>query len=146
LNGSASVPTLSDHGVGKVHRDNLRTQCPKNCQTSFNQNVYDHFNSASSRTTPLLKILETSGLSHLFIPNLNTVQLISYAALDYYRLSCPQINRGTNPMAVNLIIKYDPTGDILYINKCPPYAEQESEELGDDIIVRVNPKTDGLAR
>lgn len=47
-------------------------------------------------------------------------------------------------MAANLIIKYDPTGDILYINKCTPYPEQESEELGDDIIVRVNPKTEEI--
>lgn len=47
-------------------------------------------------------------------------------------------------MAANLIIKYDPTGDILYINKCTPYTEQESEELGDDIIVRVNPKTEEI--
>ncbi|MFM7355119.1 MAG: DUF2283 domain-containing protein [Microcystis aeruginosa] len=47
-------------------------------------------------------------------------------------------------MAANLIIKYDPTGDILYINKCDPYTEQESEELGDDIIVRVNPKTEEI--
>jgi len=47
-------------------------------------------------------------------------------------------------MAANLIIKYDPTGDILYINKCAPYTEQESEELGDDIIVRVNPKTEEI--
>jgi uncharacterized protein YuzE len=47
-------------------------------------------------------------------------------------------------MAANLIIKYDPTGDILYINKCAPYAEQESEELGDDIIVRVNPQTEEI--
>jgi len=44
----------------------------------------------------------------------------------------------------NLIIKYDPTGDILYINKCAPYPEQESEELGDDIIVRVNPQTEEI--
>ncbi len=43
-----------------------------------------------------------------------------------------------------LIIKYDPTGDILYINKCAPYPEQESEELGDDIIVRVNPQTEEI--
>jgi hypothetical protein len=28
-------------------------------------------------------------------------------------------------------------GDILYINTCPPYAEQESEELGDEVIARL---------
>jgi uncharacterized protein YuzE len=40
-------------------------------------------------------------------------------------------------MTENLIIKYDPTGDILYINKCAPYPEQESEELGDDKLRRI---------
>jgi hypothetical protein len=30
-------------------------------------------------------------------------------------------------------------GDILYINKCAPYAEQESEEIGDEMIARLNP-------
>ena len=47
-------------------------------------------------------------------------------------------------MAESLIVKYDPIGDILYINKCPPYPEQESEELGDDMIVRVNPQTEEI--
>jgi len=35
-------------------------------------------------------------------------------------------------MTENLIIKYDPTGDILYINKCAPYPEQvnpQTEEI-----------------
>jgi uncharacterized protein YuzE len=36
---------------------------------------------------------------------------------------------------------YDREGDILYINKCEPYAEQESEELTDEVIVRLNPRT-----
>jgi hypothetical protein len=31
--------------------------------------------------------------------------------------------------------------DILHIDKCQPYAEQESEELGDEVIARLNPKT-----
>ena len=31
--------------------------------------------------------------------------------------------------------------DILHISSRPPYAEQESEELGDDVIARLNPKT-----
>ncbi len=44
-------------------------------------------------------------------------------------------------MAETLSLKYDPVGDILYINKCSPYPNQESEELGDDIIVRLNPET-----
>ena len=40
-----------------------------------------------------------------------------------------------------LIFKYDRIADILYINTVVPYADQESEELGDDIIARLNPKT-----
>lgn len=42
-------------------------------------------------------------------------------------------------MTENLTFKYDAMGDILYINKCQPYIEQESEEIGDDIIARLNP-------
>ncbi len=44
-------------------------------------------------------------------------------------------------MAAKLIFKYDREADILHIDKCPPYREQESEELGDDIIARLNPQT-----
>jgi uncharacterized protein YuzE len=44
-------------------------------------------------------------------------------------------------MPQKLTFKYDRQGDILYINKRPPYAEQESEELGDDVIARLNPTT-----
>jgi uncharacterized protein YuzE len=44
-------------------------------------------------------------------------------------------------MASKLTFRYDRQGDILYINKRPPYAEQESEELGDDVIARPNPTT-----
>jgi uncharacterized protein YuzE len=44
-------------------------------------------------------------------------------------------------MAAKLTFKYDRQGDILHIDKCPPYAEQESEELGDDVVARLNPAT-----
>ncbi len=44
-------------------------------------------------------------------------------------------------MAAKLTFKYDREADILWIDKCPPYAEQESEELGDEIVVRLNPQT-----
>ncbi len=44
-------------------------------------------------------------------------------------------------MEARLTFKYDREGDILYVNKCPPYAEQESEELGDDVIARLDPST-----
>lgn len=42
-------------------------------------------------------------------------------------------------MAAKLTFKYDRQGDILYISKGPPYPGQESEELGDDVIARLNP-------
>jgi len=47
-------------------------------------------------------------------------------------------------MAAKLSFKYDRDADILYISKCPPYAEQESEELGDDVIARLNPQTGAI--
>lgn len=44
-------------------------------------------------------------------------------------------------MEARLTFKYDRAADILHIDKCPPYAEQESEELGDDVVARLNPDT-----
>ncbi len=44
-------------------------------------------------------------------------------------------------MGKKLTFKYDREADILYINKTGPYPEQESEELGDDIVARLNPET-----
>ena len=44
-------------------------------------------------------------------------------------------------MEAKLTFKYDREADILHIDKCPPYPEQESEELGDDVIARLNPGT-----
>ena len=44
-------------------------------------------------------------------------------------------------MAAKLSFKYDREADILHIDKCPPYPEQESEELGDEVIARLNPAT-----
>ncbi len=44
-------------------------------------------------------------------------------------------------MAAKLTFKYDRQGDILYISKSQPYPEQQSQELGDDVIARLNPKT-----
>ena len=43
--------------------------------------------------------------------------------------------------AQQLSFQYDREGDILYIDKVPPYAEQETEELGDDVIARLNQPT-----
>ena len=47
-------------------------------------------------------------------------------------------------MAQNLTFQYDREADILYINTVTPYAEQESDELGDEIIARLNPKTGNI--
>jgi uncharacterized protein YuzE len=44
-------------------------------------------------------------------------------------------------MATSLRFKYDREADILHIDKCPPYAEQESEELKDEVVARLNPDT-----
>ena len=44
-------------------------------------------------------------------------------------------------MGTKLTFKYDREADILHIDTCLPYPEQESEELGSDIIARLNPKT-----
>lgn len=42
-------------------------------------------------------------------------------------------------MEKRLIFKYDRLTDSLYIDTVSPYAAQESEELGDDVIARLNP-------
>jgi uncharacterized protein YuzE len=44
-------------------------------------------------------------------------------------------------METKLTFKYDRTADILYIDKIVPYAEQDTEELGDDVVARLNPAT-----
>ena len=44
-------------------------------------------------------------------------------------------------MEAKLTFKYDREADILYVNKCEPYEAQESEELGDDVVARLNPNT-----
>jgi uncharacterized protein YuzE len=44
-------------------------------------------------------------------------------------------------MEAKLTFKYDREADILHIDKCLPYGEQESEELGDDVVARLNPST-----
>ena len=44
-------------------------------------------------------------------------------------------------MEKRLVFKYDRAADILYIDRTTPYPEQETEELGDDVIARLNPST-----
>jgi hypothetical protein len=38
-------------------------------------------------------------------------------------------------------IRYDPVGDILYISRVMPYAEQGSDEVAEGVVVRTNPET-----
>jgi uncharacterized protein YuzE len=40
-----------------------------------------------------------------------------------------------------LTFRYDKVGDIMYVEMCSPYAEQESDEIGDEIVARFNPQT-----
>ena len=47
-------------------------------------------------------------------------------------------------MEPRLSFRYDREADILHIDKCAPYAAQESEELGDEVIARINPDTDQI--
>src|ERR1700681_1425904 len=47
---------------------------------------------------------------------------------------------GRGRMGAKLSFKYDREADILHIDKCQP-AKQELEELGDEVIARLNPKT-----
>ena len=44
-------------------------------------------------------------------------------------------------MDAKLTFRYDRIGDILYVETRPPYPEQDSEELGDEIVARVSPTT-----
>ncbi len=41
----------------------------------------------------------------------------------------------------HLTFQYDKEGDILHISTCEPYAGQESDEIGDEVVARFNPKT-----
>ena len=45
-------------------------------------------------------------------------------------------------MGAKLAFQYDREADILYITSRPPSPEQETEELGDDVIARLNPSGD----
>ena len=44
-------------------------------------------------------------------------------------------------METKLSFQYDREADVLYINNRAPYAEQDSEEIGDEVIARMNPET-----
>jgi len=47
-------------------------------------------------------------------------------------------------MGSKLKIFYDREADILHIDRMHPYAQQESEELDDGVIARMNPSTDEI--
>ena len=47
-------------------------------------------------------------------------------------------------MEEKLIFRYDRESDILYIDKVKPYPEQETTELGDDVVARLNPFTEEI--
>ncbi len=44
-------------------------------------------------------------------------------------------------MAAKLAFQYDREAGILHITSRPPSPAQETEELGDDVIARLNPET-----
>jgi uncharacterized protein YuzE len=44
-------------------------------------------------------------------------------------------------MDAKLTFRYDRVGDILYVETRPPYPEQDSEELGDEVVARLSPTT-----
>ena len=47
-------------------------------------------------------------------------------------------------MDTKLRLQYDREGDILYLSLRAPYPEQETEELADEVIARINPDTNEL--
>src|SRR5688572_2797610 len=63
------------------------------------------------------------------------------AVLDHDRLHYTAPHARSPGMGARLSLRYDREGDTLYIDTCRAYAAQESEELADDIIARLNPKT-----
>ena len=44
-------------------------------------------------------------------------------------------------MAAKLTFEYDREADVLYVGTRAPYPEQDSEELGNEVIARLNPRT-----
>lgn len=44
-------------------------------------------------------------------------------------------------MDARLTLAYDREADILHIDACPPYPEQHSEELDNEMVARLNPQT-----
>ena len=44
-------------------------------------------------------------------------------------------------MDSGLIFRYDPVGDILYVDAVQPYAAQESDMVDPFVVARTNPET-----
>jgi uncharacterized protein YuzE len=44
-------------------------------------------------------------------------------------------------MGTRLTFTYDREADILHIDTCPHYEALDSEELGDEVVARLNPHT-----
>jgi hypothetical protein len=44
-------------------------------------------------------------------------------------------------MEAQLSLSYDQEGDILYVNVVEPYAGQESDEIAEGVVARMNPGT-----
>lgn len=44
-------------------------------------------------------------------------------------------------MAAHLTFKYDRETDTLHIDTCEPYERQDSTELSDEVVARINPTT-----
>jgi len=47
-------------------------------------------------------------------------------------------------METPLKFQYDEEGDILYINKVSPYAEQETDQIEYNVVARRNPRTGAI--
>ncbi len=44
-------------------------------------------------------------------------------------------------MATKLTFEHDVIGNIMYVEKCPSYPEQDSDEIGVSVVGRMNPYT-----
>ena len=47
-------------------------------------------------------------------------------------------------MAAQLTFEYDVLGDVMYIEKCRPYASQESDDLECGVVARLHPATEEI--
>ncbi len=54
------------------------------------------------------------------------------------------MNKLTKIIKDELRFEYDEAGDILYISKTKSYKEQESDEIQDGVIARINPLTNEI--